>query len=73
MKAVVSADEPGAEDVSVADLPDPVPRPGEVLIRVSYCGVNYPDVLLLQDRYQLRPSAAVLPGRRNRRRDRRRR
>jgi NADPH:quinone reductase len=33
-----------------------------VLIRVSYCGVNYPDVLLLQDRYQLRPHRPFTPG-----------
>jgi NADPH2:quinone reductase len=62
MKAVVSAEAPGAEDVSVAEVPDPVPRPGEVMIRVSYCGVNYPDVLLLQDRYQLRPPRPFTPG-----------
>jgi NADPH2:quinone reductase len=62
MKAVVSADAPGAEDVSVAEVPDPVPGPGEVLIRVSYCGVNYPDVLLLQDKYQLRPQRPFTPG-----------
>ncbi len=68
MKAVISADAPGAEDVSVAELPDPLARPGEVLIRVSYCGVNYPDVLLLQDRYQLRPPRPFTPRRRSRRR-----
>lgn len=62
MKAVLSAEAPGAEDVSVAELPDPVPGPGEVLVRVSYCGVNYPDVLLLQDRYQLRPRRPFTPG-----------
>ena len=62
MKAVVSAEAPGAEDVSVAEVRDPVPGPGEVLIRVSYCGVNYPDVLLLQDRYQLRPQRPFTPG-----------
>lgn len=62
MKAVVSADAPGAEDVSVAEVPDPVPGSGEVLIRVSFCGVNYPDVLLLQDRYQLRPQRPFTPG-----------
>ena len=62
MKAVISADAPSAEDVSVAELPDPLARPGEVLIRVSYCGVNYPDVLLLQDRYQLRPPRPFTPG-----------
>jgi NADPH:quinone reductase len=59
---VVSAVEPGAEDVHVADLPDPVPGPGEVLIRVRFCGVNYPDVLLLQDRYQMRPRRPFSPG-----------
>ena len=62
MKAVITAHAPGAEDVSVAELPDPLARPGEVLIRVSYCGVNYPDVLLLQDRYQLRPPRPFTPG-----------
>jgi NADPH:quinone reductase len=62
VKAVVSAAEPGTEDVSVGELPDPVPGPGEVLVRVAYCGVNYPDVLLLQDRYQLRPQRPFVPG-----------
>ncbi len=62
MKAVVSSDAPGAEDVSVAEVPDPVPGPGEVLIRVGYCGVNYPDVQLLQDKYQLRPPRPFTPG-----------
>src|SRR5262249_59194328 len=41
---------------------DPVPGTGEVLIRVRYCGVNYPDVLLLQDRYQIRPQRPFTPG-----------
>lgn len=62
MRAVVSADSPGAEYLHVADLPDPVPGPGEVLIRVRSCGVNYPDVLLLQDRYQVRPRRPFSPG-----------
>jgi NADPH:quinone reductase len=62
MRAVVSAAEAGAEETHVAELPDPVPGPGEVLVRVRYCGVNYPDVLLLQDRYQLRPERPFSPG-----------
>jgi len=62
MKAVVSTSTPGSEDLSLADVPDPDPGPGEVLIRVRYCGVNYPDVLLLQDRYQLRPRRPFTPG-----------
>jgi NADPH:quinone reductase len=62
MRAVVSADSPGAEDLTVAELPDPAPGPGEVLVRVRSCGVNYPDVLLLQDKYQLRPRRPFSPG-----------
>src|SRR5258705_3123779 len=62
MRAVVSADSPGVEDVRLADLPDPAPGRGEVLIRVGFCGVNYPDVLLLQDKYQVRPPRPFRPG-----------
>lgn len=62
MRAVVSAEEPGAEDLRVVELADPVPGAGDVLIRVRFCGVNYPDVLLLQDRYQLRPQRPFSPG-----------
>src|SRR5258706_4800344 len=62
MRAVVSADSPSVEDVRLADLPDPAPGRGEVLIRVGFCGVNYPDVLLLQDKYQVRPPRPFSPG-----------
>lgn len=62
MRAVMSAEEPGIEETRVVELPDPVPGAGEVLIRVRFCGVNYPDVLLLQDRYQLRPQRPFSPG-----------
>jgi NADPH2:quinone reductase len=62
MKAVVSASAPGVEETRVVSLPDPAPGPGEVLVAVHACGVNYPDVLLLQDRYQLRPQRPFSPG-----------
>lgn len=62
MRAVVSADAPGVEETIVADRPDPQAGPGEVLIAVRVCGVNYPDVLLLQDRYQVRPPRPFTPG-----------
>ncbi len=62
MRAVVSADGPGVEETRVVILPDPQAGPGEVLIRVRFCGVNYPDVLLLQDRYQIRPPRPFSPG-----------
>lgn len=62
MRAVLSSELPGVEQTRVADVPDPAPGPGDVLIRVACCGVNYPDVLLLQDRYQVRPRRPFSPG-----------
>src|SRR5258708_15535414 len=62
MRAMVSADSPGVEDVRLADLPEPAQGRGDVLIRVRFCGVNYPDVLLLQDKYQVRPLRPFSPG-----------
>ncbi len=58
----MSSELPAVEDTRVAERPDPVPGPGDVLIRVAFCGVNYPDVLLLQDRYQVRPERPFSPG-----------
>jgi NADPH:quinone reductase len=41
---------------------DPVPGAGEVLIAVKACGVNYPDVLIIEDRYQFKPPRPFPPG-----------
>jgi NADPH2:quinone reductase len=43
-------------------VPDPVPGPGDVLIRVRACGVNFPDVLIIQDKYQFKPPLPFSPG-----------
>ena len=43
-------------------MPDPVPRPGEVLVAVEACGVNFPDVLIIEDKYQFRPQRPFAPG-----------
>eukprot|EP01039_Chlorochromonas_danica_P020554 gene20554-25130_t len=43
MKAVLSKVIGGPETLVVEDLPDPVAKDGEVVIRVHACGVNYPD------------------------------
>ena len=48
----------------------PIPRPGarEVVVRVAACGVNFPDPLIIEDRYQFKPPRPVLAGRRGGRR-----
>lgn len=44
------------------ELPSPVPGPGEVRLKVAACGVNFPDVLIVQGKYQFRPDPPFAPG-----------
>ena len=64
MKAMLSKRAGGPETLILETLPDPVPGDGEVLLAVKACGVNYPDVLIIEDRYQFkpRPVAATIPA-----------
>jgi NADPH:quinone reductase-like Zn-dependent oxidoreductase len=43
-------------------LPDPKPGPGELLVGVRACSINYPDVLIIEDKYQLKPPRPFAPG-----------
>ena len=45
MRAVVVAEYGGPEVLTLADLPEPAPGPGEVTITVRFAGVNFTDVL----------------------------
>jgi NADPH:quinone reductase len=62
MKALLSRATGGPETLEVGDLPDPVAGPGEVLIAVKACAVNFPDVLMIVDKYQVRPERPFAPG-----------
>jgi NADPH2:quinone reductase len=62
MKALVSKAPGGPESLVIADVPDPVPGADEVLIRVKACGVNFPDALIIEDKYQFRPARPFSPG-----------
>jgi NADPH:quinone reductase-like Zn-dependent oxidoreductase len=62
MRALLSESPGGPETLVLRELPDPVAGPGEVLVRVSACGVNYPDVLIIEDKYQVRPHRPFAPG-----------
>ena len=44
------------------DLPTPIPGPGEVRLDVAACGVNFPDVLIVQGKYQFKPEPPFAPG-----------
>ncbi len=62
MKAMLSKSVGGPETLAVEDRPDPAPGAGEVLLSVKACGVNYPDVLMIQDLYQFKPERPFSPG-----------
>ena len=62
MKALFSDHPGGPETLRIAELPDPAPGPGELLIRVRACAINYPDVLIIEDKYQLKPPRPFAPG-----------
>ena len=62
MKALLSTAPGGPETLVLTELPDPVPGPGQLLVRVKACAINYPDVLIIEDKYQFKPSRPFAPG-----------
>ncbi len=52
----------GADDVRLETAEIPVPGPGAALIQVVHAGLNFSDVLMLEDRYQVRPPRPFIPG-----------
>jgi NADPH2:quinone reductase len=49
-------------EVVVEEVPDPQPRPGEVVVAVAAAAVNYPDALIVADRYQVSAPVPFTPG-----------
>jgi NADPH2:quinone reductase len=62
MKALVCEAYGPVENLVYRDLPDPVPGAGEILVAVRAIGVNFPDGLLVEGKYQARPSCPFVPG-----------
>ncbi len=62
MRAVVVRTPGPLANHRVEEIPDPVPGPGEVLIESRAIGVNYPDLLVVEGRYQLIPPTPFVPG-----------
>jgi NADPH2:quinone reductase len=49
-------------DLSLDDVPEPTAGSGELLVTVRACALNFPDVLMMQDLYQVRPPRPFAPG-----------
>ncbi len=62
MKALLSTAPGGPETLAIGDLPDPVAGAGEVVVAVRACALNFPDALIIEDRYQFKPPRPFAPG-----------
>ncbi len=62
MRALLSKASGGPETLELTELPDPQPAAGQVLMAVKACAINYPDVLIIEDRYQFKPQRPFAPG-----------
>jgi NADPH2:quinone reductase len=62
MRAVVCKEFGPPESLRVEEVAAPVVGAGKVLIEVRAAGVNYPDVLIIQNKYQFKPPLPFTPG-----------
>ncbi len=62
MKTLLSRVPGGPDTLELHESPDPVPGKGQLLVRVKACAINYPDVLIIEDRYQFKPPRPFAPG-----------
>jgi NADPH2:quinone reductase len=50
------------ESLVLEEIEPPTPGPGQVVVDVHACAVNFPDVLIIQDQYQFKPPLPFSPG-----------
>ncbi|WP_024441019.1 NADPH:quinone oxidoreductase family protein [Mycobacterium sp. UM_WGJ] len=62
MRAIVCEQYGPPEDLVLRELPDPTPGPGTLVVRVRAAAVNFPDVLLIDGKYQLKIPVPFTPG-----------
>ncbi len=62
MRALLCTEYGPVSRLAVADVPEPRPADGEVVVRVQAAGLNYPDALMVQGKYQVKPPTPFVPG-----------
>ena len=62
MKAIVCKQYGPPESLAYEELPAPQPGPGEVVVSVKAASLNFPDVLIIQNKYQVKPPLPFSPG-----------
>jgi NADPH:quinone reductase len=62
MKAIICERYGPPDSLVVKDLPSPRPAAGEVVVSVRAASVNFPDVLIIENKYQFKPPLPFSPG-----------
>ena len=62
MKAMICKELGGPDKLVLGDLPAPKMLPGHVRIKVVACGINFPDTLIIEGKYQAKPDLPFAPG-----------
>jgi NADPH2:quinone reductase len=62
MRAVICKEFAPYQNLTVEEVEDPVAGPGQVVIDVKAAGVNFPDILLVEGKYQMKPPLPFTPG-----------
>ncbi len=62
MKALLCTRYGTPDDLTVADIPEPVPGPGEVVVRVEAAALNFFDTLIIANKYQTKPPLPFSPA-----------
>ncbi len=62
MKALLCTHAGTPDDLSIADLPDPVAGPGQAVVRIEAAALNFFDLLIIAGQYQFKPEFPFSPG-----------
>ena len=62
MKAWLCDNPIGVQALKWTELPTPTPGPTEVMIRIEAASLNFPDLLIVQNKYQMKPALPFVPG-----------
>jgi NADPH:quinone reductase len=62
MKALVCENYGPPDALKIVELPDPVPGEGEALVDVSYASLNFFDLLVIENKYQVKPPLPFSPA-----------
>ncbi len=62
MQAWLCENPVGVDALQWKELPTPAPQSGQVLVRIEAASLNFPDLLIVQNKYQMKPPLPFVPG-----------